>query len=147
MIYTKKIKTITLKVNEADPQERINTASDVFTLAKAIYANLDDDQEHFTIFFLNAQNKITGFKTLFSGGQAQSNFDMKLIFRNALAFGAIAIICVHNHPSNYLKPSPSDISTTHAIKDAGKLLEINLLDHLIITKTSYYSFNTEGRIF
>ena len=145
MIYEKKIETITLKVKEsAAEEEKISYAEDIYNIAKSIYAGLDDDQEHFLVFFLDQQNKIRGFKTLFSGGQAHTNVDIKIIFRNALIFGAVSIVCIHNHPSGGTKPSIEDIRVTKAIKEAGELLEIKLLDHIIIGKDSFHSFLNNG---
>lgn len=147
MIYEKRIKTITLKLREPTAQaEEITAADDVFVLARSIYASLDDDQEHFSIFFLDGQNKVRGFKTVFSGGQGDTNVDMKIIFRNALIFGAASIVCVHNHPSGNFEPSIQDKELTKTIKEAGKLLQIRLLDHLIISQSGYYSFADKGGI-
>lgn len=147
MIYTKKLTTITLKLKESEAVlQKLSSSDDVYQIAKSVYANLDDDQEHFTVFFLTGQNKVTGFKTIFSGGQTHSDIDMKLIFRNALAFGAIKIVCIHNHPSGTLRPSQEDLEITKAIKKAGDLLQVKLLDHLILTKTGYYSFADSGNL-
>ena len=146
MIYEKRIKTITLKLKEPAPQNKVSSAEEVFHLARSIYAGLDDDQEHFTIFFLDSQNKVRGFKTVFSGGQNSSGMDMKVIFRNALIFGALSIICVHNHPSGNIQASSEDGAFTRKLKEAGELLEIKLLDHLIISQTKYYSFANDGLV-
>lgn len=145
MIYTKRLKTITLKVSEpvADGEQVLTTDS-AFDLLKSIYSGLDDDQEHFTILFLNNVCKITGFKTIFSGGQCSAQVDIKLIFRNALIFGAMGIICCHNHPGGSLEPSEGDHITIEAIRKAGELLGIKLMDNFIITKTAYTSFKNRG---
>lgn len=147
MYYTKKIKTISLKVKEPEAEKQVTSSSKaVNAFAKAIYKNLDDDQEHFTILFLNSQNEVNGFKTVFSGGQNQAHIDKKVVFRYALQFGASRIIAVHNHPSGVLKPSPEDNIITEAIVHAGILLDIPILDHLIITNSDFYSFADEGKI-
>ena len=74
-------------------------------LQKNIYSGLSDDQEHFCILFLDNGNNITGFKVLFSGAMNAATVDLKVVFRNALLFGARSLILVHNHPSNTLNAS------------------------------------------
>ena len=72
--------------------------------------------------------------------------DPKLIFAAALKACASSIILAHNHPSGNLKPSQSDIDLTRKLKDGGKLLEIQMLDHIIVTTEGYYSFADEGLV-
>jgi DNA repair protein RadC len=145
--YTKTIKTITLKVKEPEACHGIASGSrQCFNIAKEIYKSLDDDQEHFTAFFMNSQNEIKGYKTLFTGGQTTANVDAKVVFRNALLFGATAMIVVHNHPSGTTTPSSEDKQITEELVNAGKILKIKVLDHLIITNNDYFSFADEGLI-
>jgi len=145
MAYRIKLKTITLKVSEQMMDDKIVSAKDVFRLAKEVYKGLDDDQEHFTIFFLNQVNKVTGYKVLFSGGQSKTNVDIKIIFRNVLLFGAAAIISVHNHPSGELTPSVDDLNVFSKIERAGEILSIKVLDGLIISKDNFYSVKEGGK--
>ena len=65
---------------------------------------------------------------------------MRLVLKNALQFGAIGLILVHNHPSGTLKPSEADIQITQKLKTAAQSIDIRVLDHLIITEKAYYSF-------
>ena len=146
MIYTKKLKTITLKVKEEPVLETASNSRSAYEIANSIYRNLSDDQEHFCILFLNNANKITGFKVLFSGGMNAATVDLKVVFRNAILFGARSLILVHNHPSNTLTASQEDIKLTQEIKQAGKLLGIKILDHIIITNNSYLSMADEAII-
>ena len=146
MIYTKKLKTITLKVKEEPVLETASNSRSAYEIANSIYRNLSDDQEHFCILFLNNANKITGFKVLFSGGMNAATVDLKVVFRNALLFGACSLILVHNHPSNSLIASKEDIQITQEIKQAGKLLGIRLLDHIILTNNSYLSMADDAII-
>ena len=146
MIYTKKLKTITLKVKEEPASETASNSRSAYEIANSIYRNLSDDQEHFCILFLNNANKITGFKVLFSGGMNAATVDLKVVFRNALLFGACSLILVHNHPSNSLIASKEDIQITQEIKQAGKLLGIRLLDHIILTNNSYLSMADDAII-
>ena len=87
--YTYKLKTIQIKVSEP-PEKNIKIGSSEVAakLLYTIYNGLDDDQEHFVVLFLDAKNCITGFKVLFSGSQTGSLIDARIIFRNAILFGA-----------------------------------------------------------
>ena len=89
------------------------------------------------------------FSTLFilsQGGIAGTVVDLKLLFSVALKCVASGIIIFHNHPSGTTIPSTSDIKLTNKIKQAGEMLDIKLLDHIILTKKGYYSFADEGKI-
>ena len=100
--------------------------------------------EQFKVLFTNRANKVLGILELSTGGMTATVADPKLIFVAALKAGASGIILSHNHPSGNLKPSQADIDLTRKIKDGGKLLEIQLLDHVIMTTEGYYSFADEG---
>lgn len=144
--YSIKLKTITLKVREDEAKEIMSSSRKCYEIAKAVYKGLDDDQEHFTVFFLNTQNEIKGYKTLFSGGQTSSMVDKAVLFRNVLLFGASAIIVCHNHPSGCLRPSEDDKLITGKIKECAKLFNIKLHDHIILGNNEYYSFADSGLI-
>ena len=146
MIYTKKLKTITLKVKERPVSENAGNSKSAYEIANNIYSGLSDDQEHFCIMFLDSGNNITGFKVLFSGGMNAATVDLKVVFRNALLFGARSLILVHNHPSNTLNASQEDIEITQEIKQAGKLLGVKILDHIVLTNNSYLSMADKAMI-
>ena len=146
MIYTKKLKTITLKVKDVNALQKASNSKSAYEIAKNIYSGLSDDQEHFSVLFLDSGNNITGFKVLFSGGMNAATVDLKVVFRNALLFGARSLILVHNHPSNSLNASREDIQITKEIKQAGKLLGVRILDHIILTNNSYLSMADEAMI-
>ena len=146
MIYTKKLKTITLKVKEEPALENASNSKTAYEIAKNIYRSLSDDQEHFCILFLNNVNNVTGFKVLFSGGMNAATVDLRVVFRNVLLFGARSLILVHNHPSNSLIASKEDIQITKEINQAGKLLGVRILDHIILTNNSYLSMSDTGKI-
>ena len=78
------------------------------------------------------------------GGQGGTIADPKIIFKSALENNAASIILAHNHPSGNLKPSQADINLTKKLREAGSFLDIPVLDHLIFTDTSYFSFADEG---
>ncbi|KQT18213.1 hypothetical protein ASG31_05650 [Chryseobacterium sp. Leaf404] len=100
--------------------------------------------EEFWALFLNQNNKVVHLSQLTQGGINQSLVDLRILFKIAMDHFATGIIVSHNHPSGNLKPSQEDINITKKIKDAGNLLNIQLLDHLIITQNAYLSFADEG---
>lgn len=96
--------------------------------------------EQFKILLLNRANKVLGVVDIASGGIDNTIADPRLIFAAAVKAAASGIILAHNHPSGNLKPSDSDIAFTAKLKAGGKLLELQMLDHLILTRENYYSF-------
>jgi len=104
----------------------------------------DLDHEQFWILLLSRANKVIVKKQISSGGVAGTVVDSKIIFKTALEHLASGIILAHNHPSGNLKPSKADIDITKKIMAAGKNLDINVLDHLIISDKGYTSRVDEG---
>jgi len=100
--------------------------------------------EVFLVLYLNRANKVIGQKIHSVGGIAGTIVDVRLLFREALMMEASALILGHNHPSGNKNPSRSDIVLTKKIKDAGALMEIQLLDHIIVTPNAYFSFTDAG---
>lgn len=103
-------------------------------------------QEQFKVMLLNRGNKVLGIFPMSIGGVNATIVDRKLIFATALKANASKIILAHNHPSGILRPSHSDAQLTNNIVAAAKVLEIDVLDHLIISLDGYYSFADEGLI-
>lgn len=101
-------------------------------------------REEFLLLLVNRANKLLGVWPVSQGGVAGTVADPKLIFVAALKGLASGIIVAHNHPSGNLSPSQSDIDLTKKLKEAGKFLEIKLLDHIIYTVEGYFSFADEG---
>ena len=106
----------------------------------------DKEYEEFWILMLNRNNKIIKPYRAGDGGISQTVADPKRIFKAALENNASNLLLCHNHPSGNLQPSPADISLTDKLVAAGKNLDINVIDHIIVTEESYYSFADEGRI-
>lgn len=100
--------------------------------------------EEFKVIYLNRHNNVLGVYTISRGGIAGTVVDPKLVFAVALKVAASSLILVHNHPSGNLQPSEADKSITNRLKQAGELLEVNVLDHVIISDSSYYSFSDEN---
>lgn len=122
----------------------VTCSNDAVELIRPHLADLN--HEEFWILLLNRANKVTDKKMISKGGVSGTVVDPKIIFRYALEGRASAIVLSHNHPSGNLKPSDSDIQLTKKLKDAGKSLEISVLDHIIIAGESYYSFADEGML-
>ena len=100
--------------------------------------------ESFKVLFLNRANRVMGVYSLSHGGMTGTVADPKLVFIAALKAAACNIILAHNHPSGNLTPSSADISLTEKMVQAGKFLDINVLDHLIVTTDGYLSFADDG---
>lgn len=110
--------------------------------AEKYLRNIFPDLEHIEYFYilcLNRANQILGYHQISKGGISGSVVDLKVIFQIAVKTNSSALIVAHNHPSGNLTPSDSDIRISQKIKEAGKLLEITLLDSLILTQDSYVS--------
>jgi DNA repair protein RadC len=122
--------------------KKITSSKDAYNY---IYPSLaDQQQEFFYIILLNRANVILSNHKISEGGMTGTVVDPKIIFKKVLEEGAISIVLVHNHPSGNLQPSQADIDLTKKIQEASKLLDISLLDHLIFTNNTYFSFADEG---
>ena len=102
------------------------------------------DQEQLRVITLNTRNHVLGIKTIYQGSLNSSQVRVGELFRPAIRENAAALIVVHNHPSGDPSPSPDDIAITKAIIEAGKLLDIQVLDHLIIGQGRFISLNRRG---
>ncbi len=102
------------------------------------------EQEHLRVILLNTRNHVLGIKTIYQGSLNSSQVRVGELFRPAIRESAAAIIVIHNHPSGDPSPSPDDIAITKVIIEAGKLLDIQVLDHLIIGQGRFISLNRRG---
>lgn len=126
------------KEKESAKREKIVLSNDAYEFIKPVF--LDLPHEEFWTLLLNRSNHIIKRELISRGGVAGTVVDAKIIFKSAVENLANAIILCHNHPSGNTKPSEADIKLTKNLKDAGKLLEIQILDHIIVTDNDYYSF-------
>ena len=129
---------------EIPEKPQIGSSKDAYQVLKIHLSDLRT--EEFWALFLNQNNRVLHISQLTQGGINQSLVDLRVLFKIAMDHFATGIIVSHNHPSGNLKPSQEDIGITKKIKEAGELLNIQLLDHLIITQNSYLSFAAEGLI-
>ena len=120
----------------------INSSQSVVELMAPVLGLLNF--EEFWVLYLNNSNKLLHKSQISKGGLTATVVDTRLIFKEALELGAVALILVHNHPSGSLKPSPSDLNLTKKIQNAASTLEIKVLDHIILTEKSYFSFADEN---
>ena len=100
--------------------------------------------EQFKVLYLNRGNRVLAINTISSGGLTGTVADPRLIFATALKLNATALILSHNHPSGNLSPSESDKVLTEKIKNAGKFLDIQVSDHIIVSSEGFFSFADEG---
>ncbi|RTY86874.1 RadC family protein [Flavobacterium sp. RSP15] len=121
---------------------KITSSKIIFEIMQPIIGELP--HEEFWIIYLNNSNKVLSKSQLSKGGITGTLVDVRIVFKTALEIGATALILCHNHPSGTLIPSDADKQITRKLKLAGDSLEIKVLDHLIITETSYFSFADEG---
>jgi DNA repair protein RadC len=125
-----------------DPQ--IKCSTDIYNIMRIKLERLE--YEEFWVLYLSRSNRMIYEECMSKGGVSGTITDIRLILKRALELLASGIILVHNHPSGNLRPSPDDDRITTKTKEAAKLLDINVLDHLIITPTSYFSYNDNGRL-
>ncbi|HTJ51537.1 MAG TPA: DNA repair protein RadC [Cyclobacteriaceae bacterium] len=130
------------KESEPDEKPRITSSADVFDNIKAEL--MDIPHEEFWVLLLNRANRVTKKKQISLGGVAGTVADPKIIFKLALEELASGVILAHNHPSGNLTASQADIDLTKKLKEGGKLLDIQVLDHLIIAGKKYFSFADDG---
>jgi len=122
--------------------DKITGSSDVAHYLRPFIGDIP--HEEFWVVFLNRQNKIIDNQRLSQGGITGTVIDVRLVLKMALEKHATSLIFAHNHPSGNLDASDADRKITKQIKDAGTIMDIPLLDHLIITQGGYFSFADEG---
>lgn len=126
---------------------KISSSIDAYKILKTKWSRQISLYEEFNLLLLDNQNHVMGFSNLSKGGLAATYVDVRLAFCTALLSKSTAMILAHNHPSGSLYPSIQDISLTKKFLEAGKVLDIKIHDHLILTpEDGYYSFADEGEL-
>lgn len=123
-------------------RKKVTCSRDAFEVLHPFISDLST--EEFWAIYLNQNNKVLATLKLTQGGISQSIVDVRILFKKALELSATGIIVAHNHPSGNLTPSQADRIITDKIRQAGKIMSVEMLDHLIITQNDYYSFKDEG---
>lgn len=130
------------KLTEVQDVVQIKCSKDVSDIFQPLLSDLA--HEEFWILFLNRSNKVINRMKLSQGGLSGTVTDVRIVMKKAIEYLASGIIICHNHPSGNLNPSDSDNKITQKIKEAGILMDIQLLDHLIIAEKDYFSFADNG---
>jgi DNA repair protein RadC len=122
----------------------VTSSKDAEEIFRSIWSDGMEFREEFYMLLLNRANRVKGWYRVSEGGTTGTVVDPKIIFSIALKCNACGIMMAHNHPSGNTKPSAQDLEITKKIVAGGKLLEIAVLDHLILTSESFLSFADEG---
>lgn len=144
-----KVSEVTLRYSSKvkfSERPKISCSFDSYNALFPWFEETIEHHESFYVMLLNRAIRVIGIHKVSQGGQSGTVADPKIIFQAALLSHSAGIIIAHNHPSGNLKPSQEDITLTNKIKEGAKLLEIQLLDHVIVTPEhgKYYSFADEG---
>lgn len=132
------------KTTDIIEKQKISSSNDVFEIFQPLLGDLP--HEEFWILLLNRSNKIIDRFKISQGGISGTVIDTRLILKTAIEKLASSIILCHNHPSGNKMPSDADDSITRKLIDGGKLLDIKVLDHLIISDTQFFSYADEGKL-
>ena len=120
----------------------IKNSMDIKDFMSGIFTGVPHEEFH--IIYLNHGHKIIRSVKHTQGGINQTTVDVRLIIRTALTYNSTVIVLSHNHPSGNVNPSNEDIKITQTVKNACKIMDITVLDHVIVTDNAYYSFADEG---
>ncbi|MBI4654903.1 MAG: DNA repair protein RadC [Nitrospirae bacterium] len=135
------------KRQDLEPELKDFDIKDPQSVVKAIRASIKDKaKEHFKLILLNTRNKIIGISTVSVGTLNASLVHPREVFKDAIMHGAYSVVLAHNHPSGDSEPSEDDLMITKRLVEAGKILDIKVIDHIIITKNGYFSFKEKGLI-
>lgn len=134
--------------NGGIPKTKITKSSDINDFFRKTFdADSIEIHEEFMVAYLNNANETIGWFKVSQGGLTGTVVDVRLIMSNAVKLCCKSIVLAHNHPSGSLKASEPDKHTTKRLQEACRLFDITLLDHIILTKDSYYSMVDNGDIF
>lgn len=143
--YKSKMKTISLKMNDSEFNKvKITSSKDAATVIRQYYHDDIEIYESFFILLLNRANNTIGYAKISQGGCVGTVIDVKIIAKYAVDTMANGVILAHNHPSGTLQPSDQDNRITNKIKDALKLFDVTVLDHVILAVDGYFSYADEG---
>ncbi len=133
------------KRKDLEPELKDFDIKEPQSIVKAIRASIKDKaKEHFKLILLNARNKILGISTISIGSLNASIVHPREVFKDAIVNNAYSIVLVHNHPSGDAEPSENDIKMTKKLVESGKILGIEVIDHVIIGKNEFCSFKERG---
>lgn len=128
------------------PEKKITSARDAYNIFLDIWPVDLELREAFVVLGVDRASQYLGHFITGIGSVSATIADTKMIYQHAMLMGACGIVIAHNHPSGQARPSEHDLTLTKRIVEVGKHLDLPTLDHLIITKNSYYSFADEGNL-
>lgn len=131
-------------LNEVNEKYKIGSSRDIYNLLKPKLQDLLYEQ--FWIITLSRSNQVIELYKISEGGLSSTIVDPKKIFKLALEDSASGVILAHNHPSGSLNPSQQDIGLTKRMQEAGYILDIAIIDHLIVGATGFFSFSDDGKL-
>ena len=131
--------------NNITDNTRISCSRDADKVFRGIFPSLQH-REYFYMLCLDRASQVLGFFQVSVGGMNGTIADIRIIFQTAIKANASGIIISHNHPSGNLQPSEADKALTNKIVEAGKLMDISILDHIILSSKGYFSFADEGLV-
>jgi len=135
------------KREELEPETKDFDIKDPEAVVKAIRASIKNKaQEHFKLILLNPRNKIIGISTISIGTLNASLVHPREVFKDAIVHSAASVVLAHNHPSGDPEPSEDDIKITNKLVESGRILGIEVIDHIIIGKNNFCSFKERGLI-
>ena len=135
------------KRQDLEPELKDFNIQDPQSVVKAIQTSIKDKaKEHFKLILLNTRNKIIGISTISIGTLNSNLVHPREVFKEAISHSAASVVLVHNHPSGDPEPSEDDLTITKRLTEAGKILGIEVLDHIIVTKNGFFSFKEKGLI-
>ena len=132
-----KCRVYLVRENNVNEQIKISNSEDAYDLVKAELINMD--REVMLSILLTPQNTLIGVETVCIGSVQSCAFSTAEVFKGALLANAVSVVLCHNHPSGSLSPSTEDLKVTELMAEAGKILGIRVLDHIIVTQEGYKS--------
>ena len=146
--FKSKLREVTAVYKTTCPLQnvKITNSKDVNELIRKIYPVEINIREAMVVLYLNNSNRTLGYGVIGIGGFTATLVDIRIILRDAFLTQCTGIILIHNHPSGSLTPSEADMNITDKIKKAAGIMDIRLLDHLILTENSYYSFIEHAKL-
>ena len=143
----KKIKRFELKTSQTDlEQVKISNSENAADFIRQFYSDDIEIYESFFILLMNRANKVTGYAKISQGGVCGTIIDKKILLKYVVDSLASGVIIAHNHPSGNTSPSDADIRITKDVKELCKLVDSTLMDHVILTSDSFYSFADNGNL-
>lgn len=130
------------KEDDKAEKKQITGSKDAYEIIRPFLTDLNHEEFH--VLHFNRANLIIGHTQISSGGITGTVVDTRMVFKSALDLQSTSIILCHNHPSGNLRPSNEDISLTKKFREAGKLIDVSVMDHLIVSSGGYFSFADEG---